>query len=69
MSDSRAVTLVVVLQSELADEVEELQENDPEYLEKLLRYGVVRRAVYNRLQGALPPSPRFPTAPAVLGPG
>ncbi len=60
MSDSRAVTLVVVLQSELADEVEELQENDPEYLEKLLRYGVVRRAVYNRLQGVIPlhrPSP------------
>ncbi len=60
MSDSRAVTLVVVLQSELADEVEELQENDPEYLGKLLKYGVVRRAVYNRLQGVVPlqrPSP------------
>ncbi len=60
MSDSRAVTIVVVLQSELADEVEQLQENEPEYLEQLLRYGVVRRAVYNRLQGAIPlrrPSP------------
>ncbi len=60
MSDSRAVTIVVVLQSELADEVEQLQENEPEYLEQLLRYGVVRPAVYNRLQGAIPlrrPSP------------
>jgi len=51
MPESRSVSLVVNLPCDLADEVERLQETDPEFLEKVLAYGLVRRAVFARLQG------------------
>ena len=50
MSDSRPVELVVTLPNELADSVEEVRERDPEYLNRVIRYGLVRRAVYRELQ-------------------
>ncbi|MEE9132289.1 MAG: hypothetical protein V3U13_01895 [Gemmatimonadota bacterium] len=45
------MNLVVNLPLELADEVERLQQTDPEFIEKVLAYGLVRRAVFARLQG------------------
>jgi hypothetical protein len=51
MPESRSVNLVVTLPLELADEVERVQETDPEFIEKVLAYGLVRRAVFARLQG------------------
>ncbi len=51
MSISRSVSLVVNLPVDLADEVERVQESDPEFIEKVLTYGLVRRAVFARLQG------------------
>jgi hypothetical protein len=51
MSESRSVNLVVNLPVELADEVERVQQNDPEFIERVLAYGLVRRAVFARLQG------------------
>ncbi len=51
MPESRSVNLVVNLPLELADEVERLQQTDPEFIEKVLAYGLVRRAVFARLQG------------------
>lgn len=53
MAESRSVNLVVELPTDLADEVERVQHTDPEFLEKLLTYGLVRRAVFARLQGML----------------
>lgn len=51
MSESRSVSLVLNLPRDLADEVERVQKTDPEFLEKVLAYGMVRRAVFARLQG------------------
>lgn len=51
MSDSRPVELVLRLPNELADSVEEVRDRDPEYLNRVIRYGLVRRAVYRELQG------------------
>ncbi len=51
MAESRSVSLVVNLPADLADEVERVQQSDPEFFEKVLAYGLVRRAVFARLQG------------------
>jgi hypothetical protein len=51
MPESRSVTLVVNLPADLADEVERVQQTDPEFIERVLAYGLVRRAVFARLQG------------------
>ncbi len=51
MSDSRPVSLVLMLPPELADEVEQTQQTDPEYLERVLVYGMIRRAVFDHLKG------------------
>lgn len=50
MPESRSVSLVVNLPCDLADEVERLQQTDPEFLERVLAYGLVRRAVFVRLR-------------------
>lgn len=51
MAESRSVNLVLELPCDLADEVERVQQTDPEFLQQLLTYGLVRRAVFARLQG------------------
>ena len=50
MSDTRPVELVLRLPNEVADSVEEVRDRDPEYLNRVIRYGMVRRAVYHELQ-------------------
>lgn len=50
MADTRAVELVLRLPHEIADSVEEVRDRDPEYLNRVIRYGLVRRAVYRELQ-------------------
>ena len=49
MSDTRSVELVVRLPEEMAESVEDVRDRDPEYLNRLIRYGIVRRAVYREL--------------------
>jgi len=44
--------LVLRLPNEVADSVEEVRERDPEYLNRVIRYGIVRRAVYRELQNS-----------------
>jgi hypothetical protein len=51
MPEMRPVNLIVNLPADLADEVERVQQDDPEFFEKVLAYGLVRRAVFARLQG------------------
>ncbi|TFG63156.1 MAG: hypothetical protein E4H28_06770 [Gemmatimonadales bacterium] len=68
MWDTRSVELSIDLPSVLADTVEEVRERDPEYLERVIRYGMARRAVYQSLsrqidlQPEAPESPQDPTA-------
>ena len=50
MSETRPVELVLRLPNELADSVEEVRERDPEYWNRVIRYGLARRAVYRELQ-------------------
>jgi hypothetical protein len=50
MSNTRPVELVLRLPNDVADSVEEVRERDPEYLNRVIRYGIVRRAVYRELQ-------------------
>ena len=50
MSDTRPVELVLRLPNDVADSVEEVRDRDPEYLNRVIRYGMVRRAVYRELQ-------------------
>ena len=54
MPESRSVNLVVSLPIELADEVELICKTDPEFIEKVLAYGLGRRAVFTRLKEAAP---------------
>jgi hypothetical protein len=49
MPGTRSVELVVRLPEEVAESVEEVRDRDPEYLNRLIRYGIVRRAIYREL--------------------
>lgn len=57
---SRSVSLVLSLPAEIADEVERVQQSDPEFLEQVVAYGMLRRAVFDRLRGVI--APRRPSA-------
>ncbi len=68
MWDTRSVELSIDLPAALADTVEEVRERDPEYLERVIRYGMARRAVYQSLarqtdlRPETPETPQDPTA-------
>lgn len=49
MKDTCAIELRVRLPRPLADEVERVQERDPEMLSQIVAYGVTRRAVFDHL--------------------
>jgi len=49
MSGTRSVEIVVRLPEEMAESIEDVRDRDPEYLNRLIRYGIVRRAVYREL--------------------
>ena len=51
--------LVLRLPNDMADSVEEVRDRDPEYLSRVIRYGMVRRAVYRELQRSGEPFPPF----------
>ncbi len=49
MLDTRPVEIVLQLPEPLAESAEEVCRNDPEYLRRVVSYGLVRRAVYEEL--------------------
>lgn len=49
MWDTGPVEVVVQLPEALAEDVEEVQEKDPEFLNKVIRYGLARRAMFQEL--------------------
>ncbi|MFQ5679753.1 MAG: hypothetical protein ACE5HP_09895 [Gemmatimonadota bacterium] len=53
MWETRPVQLVLHLPAELAEDVEEVQGRDPEYLGKALRYALARRIVFRELNDSL----------------
>lgn len=50
MWDTRPVEVVLRLPEDLADDVREVQERDPEFLSKVIRYGLTRRAMFEELR-------------------
>lgn len=50
MWETRTVNLAVALPHDLAGQVEALQECDPDFLSRVVLYGLTRRAVYQHLR-------------------
>lgn len=50
MWETRSVQLNVRLPREIADQAEAVQENDPEFLSRVVMYGLTRRSIYKHLR-------------------
>jgi hypothetical protein len=50
MWETCSVQLKVRLPREIAEQAEEVQKSDPEFLSRLLLYGLTRRTVYRHLR-------------------
>ncbi|MEJ2539813.1 MAG: hypothetical protein P8188_07570 [Gemmatimonadota bacterium] len=50
MWETRSVELKVRLPSDIAAQAEEAQRTDPEFLSRVILYGLTRRAIYDRLK-------------------
>lgn len=51
MWETCSVQLKVRLPREIAQQAEEIQNSDPEFLTRLVMYGLTRRSVYRHLRG------------------
>ncbi len=60
MHDSRPVELVLELPADVADNIEDVKRRDPEYLSRVIRHGLARRAVFQELR-------RSATSPGFFG--
>lgn len=52
MWNTRSVQLDVRLPNDLAAEAEEVQRSDPDFLSRVVQYGLTRRSIYRRLRDA-----------------
>jgi len=52
MWNTRSVQLNVRLPNDLAAEAEEVQLSDPDFLSRVVQYGLTRRSIYRRLREA-----------------
>ena len=50
MWNTRSVRLNVRLPNDVASEAEEVQESDPDFLSRVIQYGLTRRSIYHRLR-------------------
>ncbi|MFW6084589.1 MAG: hypothetical protein ACODAA_05195 [Gemmatimonadota bacterium] len=66
MWETRPVELVLDLPHDIASTVEEVSHRDPDYLRRVIRYGIARRAVYKSLQRRVDDT-GDPPAPPLLG--
>lgn len=60
MWETRQVELVLDLPSDLADDVEQVRQNNPELLRRIIRYGLTRRTIYQELERGTR-EPQLPT--------
>ncbi len=63
MWETRPVELVLDLPHDIASTVEEVSHRDPDYLRRVIRYGIARRAVYKSLQRRTPDTDDRPIPP------
>lgn len=52
MWNTRSVQLNVRLPKDVASEAEEVQRSDPDFLSRVIQYGLTRRSIYHRLREA-----------------
>ena len=52
MWNTRSVQLSVRLPNDVASEAEEAQRSDPDFLSRVIQYGLTRRFIYRRLREA-----------------
>lgn len=50
MHDSRPVELVLELPTDVAENIEDVKRRDPDYLTRVIRLGLARRAVFQELR-------------------
>ena len=50
MWESRDVTITVKLPHDIAEQAEEVQKTDPEFLSRVVLYGLTRRSIYHQLR-------------------
>ena len=50
MWETRSVQLSVRLPRDIAEQAEEVQESDPEFLSRVVLYGLTRRSIYRHLR-------------------
>lgn len=50
MWETRSVELTVRLPRDIARQAEEVQESDPEFLSRIVLYGLTRRSIYQHLR-------------------
>ena len=50
MWETRSVQLSVRLPRDIADQAEEVQASDPEFLSRVVLYGLTRRSIYRHLR-------------------
>lgn len=66
MWETRSVQLNVRLPREIAQQAEEIQESDPEFLSRVLMYGLTRRSVYRHLRDQQDLATEGPDTPVSL---
>jgi hypothetical protein len=54
MWETRSVQINVRLPSDMAAQAEEVQKTDPEFLSRVILYGLTRRSIYRHLKGDNP---------------
>ena len=52
MWNTRSVQLNVRLPNDVASEAEEVQRSDPDFLSRVIQYGLTRRSIYHGLREA-----------------
>ncbi len=53
MWETRSVQLNVSLPRDIAEQAEEVQASDPEFLSRIVLYGLTRRSIYNHLRSSV----------------
>ncbi len=50
MWEKRRVTITIALPPDVADEAEKVQKSDPEFLSRVVLYGLTRRTLYRQIR-------------------
>lgn len=63
MWDTRTVQITVRLPKDIAAQAEEVQRTDPDFLSRVVLYGLTRRSIYKHLREQEAPTPPVEAAP------